>query len=81
MVRSEFFSIKNSVVFNFIVRFGTMLLRNKQNLQAQSDAVLAIKKVFDATISTPAPLSALWSSNVANGWHGSFHQKRVDSHL
>jgi len=49
---------------NFIVRFWVNAVKNKQNLQAQSDAVLAIKKVFDANdINIPFPIRTLEFNN------------------
>ncbi len=49
---------------NFIVRFWVDATKNKQNLQAQSDAILAIKKVFDANdINIPFPIRTLEFNN------------------
>lgn len=49
---------------NFIVRFWVDAVKNKQNLQAQSDAILAIKKVFDANdINIPFPIRTLEFNN------------------
>lgn len=49
---------------NFIVRFWVDATRNKQNLQAQSDAILAIKNVFDANdINIPFPIRTLEFNN------------------
>jgi small conductance mechanosensitive channel len=49
---------------NFIVRFWVNAVKNKQNLQAQSDAILAIKKAFDAQdINIPFPIRTIDFSN------------------
>ncbi|SCY24449.1 small conductance mechanosensitive channel [Nonlabens sp. Hel1_33_55] len=49
---------------NFITRFWVDAVKNRQNLQAQSDAVLAIKKVFDANdINIPFPIRTLEFNN------------------
>lgn len=49
---------------NFIVRFWVDATKNKQNLQAQSDAILAIKKVFDDNdINIPFPIRTLEFNN------------------
>jgi small conductance mechanosensitive channel len=49
---------------NFIVRFWVDATKNKQNLQAQSDAILAIKKVFDENdINIPFPIRTLEFNN------------------
>jgi len=49
---------------NFIIRFWVDATKNKQNLQAQSDAILAIKKVFDANdINIPFPIRTLEFNN------------------
>lgn len=49
---------------NFIVRFWVDATKNKQNLQAQSDAILAIKKAFDDNdINIPFPIRTLEFNN------------------
>ncbi|WP_105981511.1 mechanosensitive ion channel family protein [Nonlabens agnitus] len=49
---------------NFIIRFWVDAVKNKQNLQAQSDAILAIKKVYDANdINIPFPIRTLEFNN------------------
>ncbi|BAO54352.1 potassium efflux system KefA protein / Small-conductance mechanosensitive channel [Nonlabens marinus S1-08] len=49
---------------NFIIRFWVDATKKKQNLQAQSDAILAIKKVYDANdINIPFPIRTLEFNN------------------
>lgn len=49
---------------NFIVRFWTDAVKNKENLHAQSKAILAIKKVFDNNdINIPFPIRTLEFNN------------------
>ncbi len=49
---------------NFIVRFWVDAVKNKQNLQAQSDAILAMKKIYDANdINVPFPIRTLEFNN------------------
>ncbi len=49
---------------NFIVRFWTDAQKNKENLHAQSEAILAIKKVFDKNdINIPFPIRTLEFNN------------------
>jgi small conductance mechanosensitive channel len=59
-----FYQEFGSSSINFIVRFWVDAVNNKQNLQAQSDAILAIKKAFDANdINIPFPIRTLEFNN------------------
>lgn len=59
-----FYQELGSSSINFLVRFWVDAVKNKQNLQAQSDAILAIKKAFDANdINIPFPIRTLEFNN------------------